>query len=294
MTLPASAAALERGLALEATQPDDAFACFLEATVLDPANGRAWRQLGNLLRRAGRLAEASGCFERALAAGDDPSLNGFFLSAVGVGPLADVAPPAFVSALFDQYAERFDAHLLGDLRYHAPGRLAALLAADGAGPFDAVLDLGCGTGLMGKALGLAARRLVGVDLSREMLARAARTGLYAVLAHDSLEHHLQTTDQRFDLVACCEVFIYIGDLDAAFAGTRRVLRRGGGFLFCVEAGDAEAGFDLLPSLRFAHSEAFVRRLAGRHGFEVRGLAKDVLREEAGQPMPGLFFHLVLA
>ena len=296
MTLPASAAALQRGLALEATQPDDAFACFLDATRLDPANGRAWRQLGNLLRRTGRLAEASGCFEQAREAGDDPVLNTFFLSAVGVGPVSDGAPPGFVSALFDQYAERFDAHLLGELHYRAPQRLAALLADDGAHdgmgarPFDAVLDLGCGTGLMGKALGRPARRLVGVDLSQQMLARAEQAALYDALVRDSLGHFLATTEERFDLVVCCEVFLYIGDLDAAFAGVRRVLRPGGGFLFSVEASDAAsrrrpAAQPSLRAQRRLHPPAGRAARARRPRCRRRHLARGRRPADAGPLLP---------
>ena len=289
-----SAAALQRGLALEDDhRTDDAYACFLQATALDPGNGRAWRQLGNLLRRAGRLAEASQCFERAIAGGDDPALNAFFLSAVGVGPVASIAPTGFVSALYDQYAERFDTHLVQELRYQAPRLLADLLAGDRYAPFDAALDLGCGTGLMGVALGAAARRIDGVDLSARMLAEARKTGLYARLVLADLQQHLLRAKERYDLIVCCDAFIYIGDLQAVFAGARRVLTPQGSFGFTVESCDAELGYDLLPTLRFAHSEPSIRRLAAAHGFGVRGVAREVVRQQDEQPVEGLLVHLAL-
>ncbi|HEY4069024.1 MAG TPA: methyltransferase domain-containing protein [Burkholderiaceae bacterium] len=295
----AAQAALERGLALEAAQqPAQAYALFEQATELDPGNGRAWRQRGNLLRRAGELGAASTCFERAIEAGDDRALNTFFLSAIGVGPVVMAPPASFVSALFDQYAPRFDAHLRDTLHYRAPELLVQWVARDGAASsghplFDSVLDLGCGTGLMGQAIRPLARRLTGLDLSTQMLERAARTGAYARLVAGGLVEHLQTTDERFDLVLACDVFNYLGELRPVFAGARRVLTPGGGFAFTAEACEAEAGVDLLPSLRYAHSERHLRALAAEHGFKVRAMEKAALREQDGEPIDGLIFHLGL-
>lgn len=287
-----SRSALEEGFAFdEAGRPQEAFDAFRRAVALDPANGRAWRQLGDLLRRAGRLADASDCFEQAIAHGDDPALNRFFLSAVGVGPVPPQAPPGFVAALYDQYAGRFDAHLQQDLGYRGPERLATLLAEHLPGPWGDVLDLGCGTGLAGQALRARAGRLEGVDLSPGMLARAAARGVYDRLDAAPLLDHLEATPRRHDLVVACEVFIYLGDLGPVFRGLRRVLRPGGHAAFTTEACGAPEGYDLLPTLRYAHSEAGVRALAASTGFRVTALVHDELRRQDGEPVDGLFVLL---
>jgi predicted TPR repeat methyltransferase len=281
-------AALSQGLALEAAGKfPGAFDCYRQATELDAACGRAWRQAGNLLRRSGELAAASECFERAIAAGDDAALNAFFLSAVGVGGVVAAPPDEFVAQLFDQYADRFDAHLLNELDYRAPQVLFDLVRRVGPPRHARVVDLGCGTGLSGLAFRPIADAIVGIDLSRRMLERAARTGAYAELIHGSIEHYLGLTSAICDLVVCCDAFNYVGELDAVFAGVRRVLVDGGRYAFTIELCAARSGIDLLASLRYAHSRSYVERLAQAHGFEVLGVAEEPLRHEDHEPVQGL-------
>ena len=92
------------------------------------------------------------------------------------------------------------------------------------------------------------------------------------------------------LVVAADVLIYIGALDAVFAGVRRVLTPGAAFVFSVEEGTGE-GFTLRPSLRYAHGEAYLRRLAAEHGFSVRSLARLALREEQRVPVAGMVVAL---
>jgi len=269
----------------------EAFSRFQTATQFDPTCGRAWRHLGNLLRRSGELGAASECFERAIATGDDRQLNEFFLSAVGVGPLVSAAPSHFVAALFNQYAQRFEVHLTTELKYCAPQLLFDLIVGSGTPHFEKTLDLGCGTGLAAKAFGAVSARTHGVDLSQEMLNRASDLRLYDELVLASIEEYLKSTPNAYNLILCCDALIYLGDLTAVFAGARRTLAPGGSFGFTVELCEAEAGFDLLPSLRYAHSESYIRQLAEHNQFHLLGVAKGSLREEDHQPVQGLAFHL---
>jgi predicted TPR repeat methyltransferase len=282
-------ALLRSGLSL-ATQSrfPEALNMFRAATQADPACGPAWRHLGDLLRRAGSLAAASECFERAIAVGDDPGLNKFFLSAVGVGKIVASPPARFVTALFDEYADRFDDHLLSVLNYRGPSLLARLV---GTGTYESTLDLGCGTGLAGDAFRDKSRRLVGVDLSERMLAYAAKRGIYDRLFHQEICEFLNETQETFDLVICCDVFIYLGRLESIFAAIRRVLRPHGTFALTVDRCDAPEGIDLLPELRYAHSERYVQLVANASGFDVVAIDRASLREQDGVPVEGLFAHL---
>jgi SAM-dependent methyltransferase len=72
--------------------------------------------------------------------------------------------------IFDNYADRFDAHLLGALQYRVPARCPPHAQRTPSLNID-VLDLGCGTGLIGAELGRVDGSLVGVDLSAKMLER---------------------------------------------------------------------------------------------------------------------------
>lgn len=72
---------------------------------------------------------------------------------------------------------------------------------------------------------------------------------------------------------------------------RRVLEPGGCFAFTVERADDEDVYRLQPSLRYAHSEGYVRRLAARHGYSVRELIRAPLRRHAQAPLDALYVDL---
>ncbi|KMK68126.1 methyltransferase domain-containing protein [Puniceibacterium sp. IMCC21224] len=61
-----------------------------------------------------------------------------------------------------------------------------LLRAVGPLPEGDIIDLGCGTGSVGPALGQLRRRLIGVDASPAMMEHAARTGVYDELLQEDL------------------------------------------------------------------------------------------------------------
>jgi predicted TPR repeat methyltransferase len=44
-------------------------------------------------------------------------------------------------------------------------------------------------------------------------------------------------------------------------------------------------------MRYAHGEAYLRELAAQHGFDVIELLAQVLREDAGRPIDGLYLVL---
>src|SRR5262249_44716704 len=133
-----------------------------------------------------------------------------------------------------------------------------------------IVDLGCGTGLMGEGLRSLTRTLTGIDLSTKMLDKARQRGIYHRLVASDVTAFLQSHTERFDLVVSTDVFIYIGDLSAIFAGVRRVLRSDGLFCFSVEAAD-DGDFVLRPTLRYAHSLAYLQMLAEQYGFAIAAI-----------------------
>ena len=272
-------------------RPIDALAAYEHALALDARLGPAWTLRGHLLRQAGRLADASVCLEHAIACGEDVASHRYFLGALGLGALPESAPPQFVRGLFDEYADRFEDDLVETLRYRGHEQVCGPLAALHAAPFACALDLGCGSGLAAPLLRPRVARLVGIDLSPRMIERAAATGLYDELHVAEAVAHLHTTPARHDLVVACDVFIYLGNLAPVFDGVARVLTAGGLFAFTVEEGQADAGVDLLPTLRYAHSEAYLRGLARAHALRVTRCERAPLREGHGEPIAGLVMHL---
>jgi len=85
------------------------------------------------------------------------------------------------------------------------------------------------------------------------------------------------------------VFIYVGALERAFQLASQVLRAGGGLAFSLEewaAGPEE--YVLRPSLRYAHSLAYIQRLASDHGFQILRADRGLLRHDHGKAISGLF------
>ncbi|MFP5399494.1 MAG: tetratricopeptide repeat protein [Gammaproteobacteria bacterium] len=273
---------------------DAALPSYERALALQPGLARAWTLRGGLLRDLGRREEAVAAFEQAIAHGGDPALNGFFLAALDGRAAPPGAPDSYVRQLFDGYAAQFDAHLTQVLRYDVPRRIAARLAARAAPAgrrLRHALDLGCGTGLCGAALRPLCERIDGVDLSRAMLERAAATGAYTQLDEADLVEHLRRSPHRHDLVVAADVFIYLGDLAAVFAGACRVLEAGGWFAFTVERADDGVDHALRDSLRYAHGERYLRALAQAHALAVVDVDAVVLREEQRTPIDGLLLLL---
>jgi predicted TPR repeat methyltransferase len=251
----------------------------------------AWTQRGSLLKEMGRVAEAAAAFQRAIELGADAELNRFFLASLGADTSPATAPRAYVQALFDDYAEGFDEHLVDVLGYQAHRQLITPLAGLQAQPFESALDLGCGTGLCGPLLRPIARQLEGLDLSQAMLDRAAMRGVYDRLTKADLVEHLRQTPARHDLVVAADVFIYVGELDAVFAGVARVLRPGGVFCFSVEHADDDRPVALNAQLRYAHSLPYLQGLAQRHGLRLLRSVAEPIRRDRTQAIPGLYVYL---
>jgi predicted TPR repeat methyltransferase len=304
-----------RGLALlRLGRPQEALSCFDTALALRPGHATGHRQRGDALLALGRRDEAIAAYRQARALAEDPSQIDFALAALGVGAAPERAPAAYVKALFDQYAGHFDRHLTDVLGYRTPALLVQAIGRHVAGAELATVDLGCGTGLCAPFLRPISRSLLGVDLSGNMLAKARATGLYDELVCADAGTVLEGRQRAFDLVVAADVLVYFGDLHALFAQVRAALRPGGWFCFSTEALDEGApresalhrtalhrtalhrtalhqtDYRLLPSNRYAHTLAYLERLADAHGLAVREASRAAVRSEHGIEVDG---HLLV-
>ncbi len=259
-------------------------------TAGEPGWAEAWRLRGQLLLDLQRPAEAAPALAEAARLGDELAA----WLAAGLARAQDAAVPArppagYVEALFDGYAADFDRHLVDELGYDAPARLAQGL---GTARFAEALDLGCGTGLVGRALRGRVDRLVGIDLSAAMLERARAGGDYTELHRAELLAYLDgLAPASLDLVLAADVLIYLGELDPLFAAVRRVLRPGGVFAFSIEQVEGTAGVELRPTARYAHAAPLLHTLAARHGLVVEHEEAGTLRLEQREPVAGRYLWL---
>lgn len=268
----------------ELGHPEQALPLFDRALAREPRAATVWMFRGSVLRELGRADEAAASYREALARGGDAELLQYYLAGLEGGTLPERPPRHYVQALFDGYAEGFDAHLVRTLRYEAPRVLVEWLEHR---RFAHALDLGCGTGLCGALLRPIAARLTGVDLSAQMLEKARALGVYDALVQADAVDFLAAGEERFDVVVAADVFIYVGVLDEVFRLLARRLQPGGAFAFTVEE-STEQEVVLRPSLRYAHSEAGLRRLAREHGFRVDAIQRRAVRREQEGDVAGLF------
>ena len=158
----------------------------LQAIDLAPGFASAWFTLGEIRQQLGEREAAIAAFRKAVAADpDDRHGAGLRLMLLGADQLSAM-PPAYVRALFDQYAPRFEAALVDDLGYRGPSLLfKAVLSARASvrkpAFFRRAIDLGCGTGLAATAFAKEVDHFIGIDLSPRMVEQARLTGLYAEL-----------------------------------------------------------------------------------------------------------------
>lgn len=148
-----------------------------------------------------------------------------------------------------------------------------------------VLDAGCGTGSLGTLLHHRARSLVGVDLSQEMLTRAAQRGVYGQLHRAELTAFMAEHPAAFDLIVAADVLIYFGDVAPLLTAAATALRPGGWMAFSVE--DLDSGdWRLMLHGRYCQSEPYIRRCLAAAGMEAVHLTRSILRSEKGQGVAG--------
>ena len=254
-----------------------------------PTWAPAWFALGEAREELGETGAAAEAFAQALAH-DPADSQGARLRLARLGAVDQPAQPpqAYVRDLFDQYAARFETHLVKNLAYRAPAVLReAVLRATPARRFVHALDLGCGTGLMAKEMADLCDQIAGVDLAPAMAAKARASGLYVqVEAGDLLDFLNTRTPASADLVIAADVFVYCGKLEDIFAAVRRVAQEQAVFAFTLQRGQ-EGEYRLGEDLRYAHSPAYITRLAGAHGFALASCDEVSVRQDRGQPVPGL-------
>lgn len=268
----------------------EALAAYDQAVAIEPNMLGAWLGRGDALRFLNRTDDAVAAYRRALMLGADPESINFYLAGLGVGTSPATSPQRFVTTLFDNYADNFEHDLVKNLNYHSPEVLAGTIKRYASSSGLDVLDLGCGTGLMGHLLRPLSKTLTGIDLSTNMLDKARQRQIYDRLICGDLTNFLQTQDQAFDLAVATDVFVYVGDLAPVFPAVRGALRMRGLFCFSVEASD-EPGFVLRDTLRYAHSIDYLQGLAERHRFVVETIEPQVIRRGTKGDIDG--YHVIM-
>jgi predicted TPR repeat methyltransferase len=264
----------------------------LQAIDLAPGFASAWFTLGEIREQLGERDAAIAAFRKAVAA-DPEDRHGASLRLMLLGAdKLSAMPPAYVRALFDQYAPKFEAALVGDLGYRGPSLLfKAVLSARAAirkpAFFKRAIDLGCGTGLAASAFTREVDEFIGIDLSPRMIERARLTGLYAELEVAEMVQGLrEQPDASADLILAADAMVYLSDVAPLLHESKRVLAGGGLLAFTLETHDGD-GVILGEGLRYAHGAPYVRASIEAAGLALSRLENLSARNEDNTPVPGL-------
>jgi len=275
-------------------QPNLAVQCFQRVIALKPTFSSAYENIALLFDKMGKPDLRVEVLRKWAEAEPENAVPRHMLAAYSDGPAPERAPNAFVTHMFDRFAENFD-ESLARLEYTGPQLIRSAL--DGVvklGQRDlAVLDAGCGTGLSGLELRDSARKLVGVDLSGRMLMKARDRAIYDELHLSELVGFMRTRPAGFDLVACVDTLIYFGRLDQVLGAAAQALKPGGLLAFTLESEPAgsTSNYRMSGHGQYSHRADYVRVCLAGAKFEVLKFEESVARKELAKDVPG---HVVVA
>lgn len=275
---------------------EEAVEALCTSITLMPKNPESRRLLATAYYTMGKRTEAAAVFKQWLdEEPDDPTARHMYAACSGEDvPLR--ADDSYIEQTFDHFASSFDEQLQVKLHYRAPELVTEALLRH-ALPEDrplVILDAGCGTGLCGPLVAARAERLVGVDLSGAMLAKAEGRGGYHQLVKAELTAFMDAATAEYDVILSADTLVYFGALEPALGAARTALREQGLLAFTVEQhpvtqhpDDQPADYRMNPHGRYSHSREYIERVLADSGFDVLDLTSAVLRREAGVPVNGL-------
>lgn len=181
--------------------------------------------------------------------------------------------------LFDHFSPTYE-KTMEKIKYNVADQIASLLCKTD----QKILDLGCGTGLLGVKIKNDQRSVDGVDLSKNMLQKASEKNIYANLFHDDLIHHLQTHQSTYDAIVAADVFCYIANLSQIFT-----LCAPQKIIFSIEADENIDTFSPIPAGRYKHNPKHIESLLKQAGYLYIEAYPTILRYEGDEAVKGIIF-----
>jgi predicted TPR repeat methyltransferase len=257
--------------------------CFYKILQLNPNNILVLHNLASIAIKENEPSVALGYYQRILASAPEDEIALYMHAALLQKSPPARAPNHYVKALFDQYAERFDEHLLQSLHYQTPNLLYQFWQQQNVDTAAlSILDLGCGTGLAGQLFKPHAKQLIGVDLSSAMLEVARSKNFYDALHECELIDYLEQCTHHYELVILADVLVYIGDCAHLFEKLKTMTQQ---VLFSIEHTE-QKNYCLSAHGRYQHNINYFITLAEKYRFQYKIQANVTLRTQNHQAVKG--------
>ena len=257
------------------------------ALYFDKTYQPAWYILGLALIGCDKEKEAEAALKQSLRLQPEHEESWFFLSTIHPEIIPKdknltTIPRRFAIDQFEKLADIYE-DTQRDLGYrgHSLAVSAAREHMKQRRTNYRLLDLGCGTGLVGAMLLDTCEEIVGVDFSRTMLKHTAARRrdderlLYSRTIHRDIRDFLDSLHQpdyipEYDFVLAAHVFCYVGALEACIYGMANVLIDGGYAVFQVEPHPrTDIDYGIITSRkRFAHNPNYVAHLLAQAGLVI--------------------------
>jgi predicted TPR repeat methyltransferase len=285
-------------LYIEQRQPDRASVVCARALDNGLSSVDLFRVAGTAATLNGDGDGAAALYNRGLAL--DPENGGLkHLVNLTANVSADSTPAAYIINLFDKRAADYDLAVFSRL-YRVPGLIRAEVLrvrpkVDPSRPtpykLSAVLDIGCGTGLVGLMVQGVTAYLKGIDLSSAMVAHAQTKRVYQELEIAEAVASMRADPRLYECVVAGSTMEYIGKSDDCLAAIYKRLLPSGFAILTFVAGEAGTDYALGADGRFRHSRDYIERMAGTIGFDITKIAEETLETVDEQPINGFVVTL---
>ncbi len=278
---------LELALALMKTGRDpEAIRSFQRVLAIQPDEPVAHAYLSRLFISGNDLQRATLHLRHYLRLVPEDHMGARMLLAyTGAEAVPERPAPAYITRFYDTYAASYDQKLVSSLHYQCPQLIRAAVQRH-CQEKVAILDLGCGTGLCGQTVRSLAKRLDGVDVSPQMLAKAQERNIYDALEVADLYPFMEQRARCYDVIVAAGVFEHIGDPRHVFQAAFRALRDSGLFVFTAEDNPAQE-LSVNSSGYYMHGRTYLAKRATQCGFTVSSLEAVTMRIDKGTPVQGL-------
>lgn len=273
---------------------DQAEALFKKVLTFVPDHFDSLCNLGAIYYKKNQKQKALDYYQKALAIRKEDQNVSYLYHAIKQEAKFVKAPSEYIKNLFDNYAVHYDQHMKTILDYKVPElflKKFKYFCLKDTAEFS-LLDLGCGTGLMGEIFKPFAKSLIGVDLSERMLHYAKLKNNYDELILMDIEDYLKENPKRFDIIFSADCFEYMGDLKNIFEAIVAHLYPKGFFMFTVEANEINtSSFFLQENGRFCHHCEYIEKLAIQCAFQIINFERIIIRRHEKLPVYGYFVLL---